>query len=87
MQGEIENSGPRCALFAPDEDFAIVTSRCEDIAIFWVCPRDRPDGAFVTGGLLVTCWESKGTEDSPLQCLGQTVRLSLYLENLYCLIG
>lgn len=60
MQGEIEDFGPGRALFAPDEDLAIVTSRCEDIAILWMRPRDRPDSAFVTRDLLATCWEEEG---------------------------
>jgi hypothetical protein len=52
VESEIEDFGPSRTLLTPDEDFAIITCRCEDVAIFWMGPGDRPDGAFVAGGEL-----------------------------------
>lgn len=50
MQREVEDFGPRRALLAPDEDFAIVACGGQDVTVFGVCPGDGPDGAFVAVG-------------------------------------
>lgn len=48
---EVEHALPLRALFAPDEDFAVVASGGEDVAVFGVGPGDAPDCAFVTVGV------------------------------------
>lgn len=51
VQREIVDSLPLvvlCSLFFPEENFAVVAARCEDVAILGVCPGDAPNGAFVS---------------------------------------
>lgn len=48
MQRKVENTLPLVTLLTPDEDFAIIACRCEDVAVFWMCPRDAPDCSFVS---------------------------------------
>jgi hypothetical protein len=38
MKCKVKDSGPLRAAFAPDEDFTIVTSAGEDVAVFGVGP-------------------------------------------------
>jgi hypothetical protein len=45
---EVEDLGPGVVGFAPDDYFAVVARRGEDVAVFGVGPGDGPDGAFVS---------------------------------------
>jgi hypothetical protein len=45
---EVEDLGPGAVGFAPDDYFAVVARRGEDVAVFGVGPGDGPDGAFVS---------------------------------------
>jgi hypothetical protein len=47
MHREIEDFLPLITLLAPDEDLAVVTCRGEDVAVFWVGPRDAPYCSFM----------------------------------------
>lgn len=55
MERNVVNLLPGAALFAPDEDLAVVGGRCENIAIFGVCPGYTPYGAFVSVKLSTIC--------------------------------
>jgi hypothetical protein len=46
---------PGAALFAPDEDFAVVGGRCENVAVFGMRPGYTPYSAFVSVKLSTTC--------------------------------
>lgn len=62
VQGEVVDALPLvvlCALFLPDEDFAVVAGRGEDVAVLGVCPGDAPDGAFVAVARVVSMWYSQ----------------------------
>lgn len=64
MQREVENARPCRVRFPPDEDFAIVAGRGEDVAVFGVGPRNAPNCAFVTrGGLETLKKRREGTEN------------------------
>lgn len=45
---EVEDLGPGGVGFAPDDYFAVVARRGEDVTVFRVGPGDGPDGAFVS---------------------------------------
>lgn len=47
VESEVENALPRPALLTPDENFAVVPGRCEDVSVFRVGPRDTPYCAVV----------------------------------------
>ena len=59
MQSKFEYTGPLIIVLAPDEDFTIVGGRCENVAIFGMCPGDRPNCAFMSGTSLVGCSKSQ----------------------------
>jgi hypothetical protein len=48
VEGELVDALPLGILLAVDEDAAVVRGAGEDGAVFGVCPRDAPDGTFVT---------------------------------------
>lgn len=53
MVCEVEDALPLRALFAPDEDFAVVARRGEDVAVLGVGPGDAPDCAFMATGFIL----------------------------------
>jgi hypothetical protein len=46
---------PGTALFAPDEDLAVVGGRCENVAVLGVRPRYTPYSTLVSVKLSTTC--------------------------------
>lgn len=88
MEGEVEDALPLGALFAPDEDLAVVARRGEDVAVFGVGPGDAPDCSFVTrrtGFALATdqSWLGELCVGLPFQSLSEAMALPLDLEDLY----
>lgn len=47
VEGDFVDLLPAAGLFAPDEDFAVIRGRGEDVAVFGVGPCYAPDGALV----------------------------------------
>jgi hypothetical protein len=63
---EVEDLGPGVVRFAPDDYFAVVARRGEDVAVFGVGPGDGPDGAFVSICVREEGWEEDGEGESTL---------------------
>ena len=54
-------------LIFPDENLAVIRARCENIAKFWVCPRNLPNGSRVANLALIMGIQSSSYE--PFQCM------------------
>jgi hypothetical protein len=63
---EVEDLGPGAVGFAPDDYFAVVARRGEDVAVFGVGPGDGPDGAFVSVCVREGGMEGEGERESTL---------------------
>lgn len=72
MESEVKNASPLIVCFAPDEYFSVVGGGGENVAVFWVCPGDRPYCAFVSEVILAAY--------SNVECLAYRERV--YLRSL-----
>lgn len=81
VQGDFVDLLPGRGLLAPDDDFAVVRRRGEDVAVLWVCPCYAPNCTLMPTLSLALCAATAGV-DVPSQCLDQCVLLPLHLEDL-----